>query len=198
MTGKELKALGCWGAQDGLLSASELDLLMSHVRIYRPRRLLEIGHYYGLSTAAIALARAEEGAQDWSFLTVDSHEPDPWVPEPAPLVAFLRNRAAWFGECPVEVLVRRSQELVAPLEFDWIFYDGDHGAEQERFTREVLASPEVRWFLFDDRDFPVPARCEELLADAGWRAHSLPLERLPGDKRATRTMTLAVWEREEQ
>jgi hypothetical protein len=95
----------------------------------------------------------------------------------------------------VTVRFEMSQTLVAPLPFDFVFYDGDHGEEQERFTVAVIESPRVRTLVFDDRDFPVPTRCCEILRAAGWRDESPECVRVPGDKQGAETMTLGVFRR---
>jgi hypothetical protein len=202
MNAHEIKSLGAiWGHQDGLLSAGELEALMQIVRDEpQPIEVLEVGHFMGLSTCGLVHAlRDVRGENDyprgnWKLTTVDAHIADAWVPE-TPTWVFEENMREHFADPRLTVRYELSQTLVAPLPFDFVFYDGDHAEEQERFTRAVLESPRVRTFVFDDRDFPVPVRCCEILRAAGWLDESPPVLRAPGDKNGAETMTLGVFRR---
>lgn len=194
MNAKEIKALGqTWGAQHGLLSVSELEVLMASVRTTAPRSVLEVGHYCGLSTCAIVHSLWQV-ASDWELVTVDAHIPDSWVGRPADVATFEGNFAAYFHDERVTPVYVRS-ETIGRIDADFVFYDGDHAEEQERFTRVVIDSPSVETFLFDDSDFDVPKRCIELLREAGWIDRSPPLNRLPADKLNEDTQTLAWFTR---
>jgi hypothetical protein len=204
MNAHEIKALGkIWGHQDGLLSAGELELLMQIVAAEpRPLAALEVGHFMGLSTCGLVHALWQRGGSlvranadgYWTLTTVDHHQGDAWVPW-TPAEIFEQNMFEHFADARVEVSYRPSQTLTAPLPFDFVFYDGDHGEEQERFTVAVIESPRVRTLVFDDRDFPVPMRCSELLMRHGWIDESPDMLRAPGDKGGAETMTLAVFRR---
>ncbi len=200
MNAAQIKALGAevWGAQGGLLSVAELDLLMALVRggdCYGSEyRILEVGHYRGLSTCGIVHS-LRESPENWRLHTVDAHVADQWVGRPAKPVDFDRNRLKYFDAPELSVAFDRSETLAAPLDYDVVFYDGDHADEQRRFTEQVIASPRVSLFVFDDRDFDVPRECCKLLRDAGWRDESPPLRRLKGDKTNAATMTLGVFRR---
>lgn len=207
MTPREIKVLGSsvWGAQSGLLSVAELELLWGLVQqafidADKPDfRLLEIGHYHGLSTCCIVHALSELAPVNtklvgWEMLTVDSHEADQWVGKTDPMV-FVKNYNEHFNDDRCQPIFDRSQHAVAPLEYDAIFYDGDHGQEQARFTGEVMASDRVKLFIFDDRDFQVPAACCATLRDAGWVDESPPLVRMAVDKMDPLTQTLGVFRR---
>jgi hypothetical protein len=206
----QIKSLGAiWGHQDGLLSERELEALMQIVagdfvvasvwdlKKPQPLAVLEVGHFMGLSTCGLVHALREEKLYtrgDWALTTVDAHIADAWVPE-TPTWVFEENMREHFADPRLTVRFELSQTLTAPLPFDFVFYDGDHGEEQERFTRAVLESPRVRTLVFDDRDFPVPARCCEILRAAGWVDESPPVVRAPGDKQGAETMTLGVFRR---
>jgi predicted O-methyltransferase YrrM len=200
----QIKSLGAiWGHQDGLLSENELALLMLlTMSAPRPLAVLEVGHFMGLSTCGLvhSLRRASDHLADagamsaWHLTTVDAHIADAWVPE-TPTWVFEENMREHFSDPRVTVRYELSQTLTAPLPFDFVFYDGDHAEEQERFTRAVIDSPRVRTLVFDDRDFPVPARCCEILRAAGWRDESPECVRVPGDKCGAETMTLGVFRR---
>lgn len=191
MTGAMIKALGGWGSQNGLLSVAELDTLMALVR----GRVLEVGHYYGLSTMAIVEGLRRGPDPDWSLLTVDAHIPDAHVRLPAPIEAFTENWKTRFDDPRVEVRFIQSETLEPPLDVDQVFYDGSHEEEQWRFTKAVIASPRITTFIFDDRDFEVPAECHILLKSQGWVDRSPPLSRRPEDKMDPETMTLGVFVR---
>lgn len=194
MNASEIKALGnIWGAQHGLLSIAELELLMVAVSSAPFREVLEVGHYFGLSTCAIVHALQECGGE-WSMTTVDAHIPDAWVGLPAAVEAFQANRTAHFDSPNLRVVIDRSQTITG-TRADFVFYDGDHADEQLRFTEVIMASPSVRTFLFDDRDFPIPRLCSDRLIQAGWRDASPPSVRLPGDKLNPETQTLAWFSR---
>lgn len=184
-----------WGSQHGLLSVAELDLLMRLVRDYPGAnpRVLEVGHYMGLSTCGLVHALRRRNDY-WRLTTLDSHTRDQWVPATNPH-RFYRNRLAYFGDHRLDVVIAASQTLTEPLPYDVVFYDGDHAEEQRRFTRLVMASPRVRLLVFDDRDFSVPSECQAELVAAGWRDESPPLNRMPQDKRDPGTMTLGVMRR---
>jgi hypothetical protein len=206
----QIKSLGAiWGHQDGLLSELELERLMNLAATalvckttWGALDVLEVGHFMGLSTCGLvhSLRRASDHLADagamsaWHLTTVDAHIADAWVPETPPDI-FLTNMADHFADPRVTVRFEMSQTLVAPLPFDFVFYDGDHGEEQERFTVAVIESPRVRTLVFDDRDFPVPTRCCEILRAAGWRDESPECVRVPGDKQGAETMTLGVFRR---
>lgn len=182
---RAMKAQGCWGEQEGLLSASEMVALGELVKPYPT--VLEVGHYHGLSTWSLH-------GKGRTVVTVDSHHGDAWVPQPARPEKFLANMRAL--ECiGVVPLFIDSKAIVAPICFPFVFYDGDHGPEQLRFTQAVIASPAVELFVFDDRDFPFPELCCQELRDAGWRDASLPCVRGPRDKQSEETMTLGVFAR---
>lgn len=194
MNAQQIKALGeTWGAQHGLLSVAELELLMSAVRATDPRTVLEVGHYCGLSTCAIVHALKQTGS-DWELSTVDAHIPDEWVSRPAAIATFEGNLAAYFHDERITPIYRRSQTITS-IDADFVFYDGDHGEEQLRFTRLVIDSPSVDAFLFDDRDFDVPRLCAAELLAAGWVDHTPSLRRLPADKMNPETQTLAWFTR---
>lgn len=210
MTPEGLKFLGehVWGPQGGLLSLAECKLLSQLIEQEgrcntNPTAelfILEVGHFWGLSTAVISHA--------WPFSslhihTVDSHEADNMVPASDEAI-FRENMRVFASQWPsLKIEIARSQDAfpdadaIAAGTPDIIFYDGDHREEQERFTRLVIEAKETHgWpslFIFDDRDFEVPARCCELLREAGWSDESPPWRRLSGDKRNAETMTLGVF-----
>jgi len=194
----EIKRLGMkvWGGQNGLLSLAELDLLMRIIREYKGEdpRVLEVGHYYGLSTCGIVHALRDRG-DDWSMLTLDAHCADSWVGETDP-EDFHRNRRDFFDDPRLDVVIARSETLTEALPYHVVFYDGDHAHEQLRFTRLVIDSPMTRLFVFDDRDFGTPKQCCKELVAEGWVDESPTLQRLGGDKRNVDTMTLGVFRRE--
>lgn len=184
-----------FGSQKGLLSEAECRVLTALMGVVpkSPLRVLEVGHFLGLSTWMITLGLRKRGGS-WTVTTVDAHCADNWVSATDPQ-AFLANRDELFPEV-TDVRFVRSETLEAPLEWDVVFYDGDHGEEQLRFTQAVIASPSVELFIFDDRDFVHPALCEELLRlTPGWEEISMVFKRLPKDKENPETMTLAAWRR---
>lgn len=194
MNARQIKALGeIWGEQYGLLSVSELGVLMSVVRLSDATNLLEVGHYCGLSTCAIVNALWQRG-DDWELTTVDAHIADQWVERPADIATFEGNRGRYFQDARVSPLFIRS-ETIDRIESEFVFYDGDHGEEQLRFTRAVIDSPAVQTFMFDDRDFDFPKLCVEELRASGWADHSPTLTRLPGDKMNEGTQTLGWFTR---
>lgn len=176
-----------WGAQGGLLSEAECDRLYNVFR--EAHRVLEVGHYYGLSTRVLSDAIDNELG---TLITIDSHEGSPEDNVDAPSFELFHQQTSAGNVIP---LVMRSEALQAPLQFDAVFYDGDHEEEQARFTRVVHDSPRVKLFVFDDRDFPVPESACEALRAAGWTDESPPLYRGQGDKTDPKTMTLGVFRR---
>lgn len=187
-----IKNMADWGSQRGLLSSAEITLLMGLVRRHGSR-VLEVGHYYGLSTCAMVTALRHSG-KEWNMLTVDAHISDAWVPETSPDV-FFANKAEHFNDPRLQVLIQRSESIVRMDGYDFVFYDGDHAEEQMRFTELVHASPSIKTFVFDDRDFEVPEKCCHYLRAMGWTDHSPTCRRVTGDKDSDDTMTLAVFTR---
>lgn len=187
-----IKDMADWGSQRGLLSSAEITLLMGLVRRHGSR-VLEVGHYYGLSTCAMVTALRHSG-KEWSLLTVDAHISDAWVPETDPEVFFV-NKREHFNDPRLQVLIQRSESIVHLDGFDFVFYDGDHADEQMRFTELVHNTPSVKTFVFDDRDFVVPEKCCHYLRTMGWTDHSPTCARVTGDKNSDDTMTLGVFTR---
>ncbi len=181
---RELRARQPWGEQGGLISVSEMALLFE-LAWCGEGSILEVGHYHGLSTLVLAGSRRH-------VVTVDNHKGDQWVTKPAGRDAFLSNVGHLPNVSPVFV---DSQVLVAPLHYSMVFYDGDHGVEQMRFTEEVHKSPRCTLFVFDDRDFVVPQECCEWLRSMGWVDESPPVYRGGNDKASEETMTLGVFRR---
>lgn len=182
---------GDWGAQGGLLSQRECETLFGLVCLAKPDLVLEVGHYCGLSTHVIADALRTLG--DGHLTTIDSYEPDKWVAESGK-ERFQKNAAAGlFHE--VGVLEVRSQDY-DPGNYDFVFYDGDHGDEQLAFTRKVVLGRHCRVMVFDDADFPVPEQCCKYLAESGWYQLPLHPHRGPYDKQSPETMTLAAFVRQ--
>jgi len=187
----EVKSMGCWGMQNGLMSEVEIEHLAALIEHHRgPRRVLEVGHYYGLSTYVIANALGPNG----TLLSIDAHIKDAWVKD-SNEGGYFANIRKHFTPCQVQTIIMDSRAVKTLDGFDVVFYDGDHAEEQERFTRLVMASETVDLFIFDDRDFPVPERCCDILRDAGWRDCSPNLWRGGGDKMHAGTMTLGVFKR---
>lgn len=196
MTADEIKSLPVWGSQNGLLSLSELRLLMQTAQEQPPEleRWLEIGHYHGLSTCGLVHALRQRGSS-WYLSSVDDHMGDEWVPK-SDIGQCERNRKMFFPCEHLEMRHESSQRYKTALKVDALFYDGDHGPEQQRFIELAMESPQVQLIVFDDRDFPVPASCHALLeADGGWTDLSHELVRGRKDKRSPETMTLAIWRR---
>ena len=193
MNGQAIKNMGCWGAQDGLLSAGEIESLYIAVSFGNVCSALEIGHYCGLSTFVISAA-LDTRDNEWSLTSIDAHCVDAWVKD-SDYTKYLENKKAHFYYYQIHSLVMRSEAITNIDGFDFVFYDGDHADEQMRFTKLVHDSPDVRLFIFDDRDFDVPAKCCEYLIANGWKDESPPLYRGEDDKRDPKTMTLGIFRR---
>jgi len=196
-TGEQIKAMGCWGAQDGLLSASEIEHLAKVVRTSWPQprsgeryRVLEVGHYYGLSTYVLANAIQPRG----SLVSIDAHIQDHWVKD-SNENGYFENIHRLLDPYDVQTLIMNSEAIKTIDGFDIVFYDGDHAEEQRRFTEVVMMSKTCKLFIFDDRDFPIPADCCDMLRKAGWKDESLPVVRGRVDKMSPETMTLGVFRR---
>lgn len=184
----KLKTDPKWGLQNGLLSASEMVHLHRELSCVPNRRnVLEVGHYMGLSTCVIWGA-LEDGD---TFLSIDAHIADAWVPKSDP-EQYFRNIAGRMYP-GITTLIMDSRSVQRLDGFNVVFYDGDHSEEQRRWTQMVIDSGTVETFIFDDRDFPVPVECCQMLRNAGWQDHSPGLERLPNDKMNPGTMTLGVF-----
>lgn len=213
-----MKDSGRYGMQGGLLSASEMVELYRFIKgtVYYPNTpeqgrasgralfpvntlsILEVGHYMGLSTAVMAKAvndNSELYRDDYRIIvSIDAHIPDAWVKD-SNEETYMSNMKDDHVHGTVQSLTMDSRAIRTIAGFDAVFYDGDHADEQWRFTQVVHQSPNVTLFIFDDRDFPVPAKCCEFLRANGWTDRSPELKRLNGDKTNPQTMTLGVFTR---
>ncbi len=196
MNAAEIKALGqdVWGCQSGLLSVRELSILMHYATENVGDKFLEFGHYFGLSTCALVHALYNRVSTEWTLTSLDAHIADGWVGTPASIAAYEANRRAHFNDPRLTSVFERSETLTH-LDYDFVFYDGDHGEEQLRFTRALIASDRPSLFIYDDSDFPFPLACTALLEGAGWLNLSPPVIRHGGDKTIPETQTLAVFAR---
>lgn len=186
-----LKDSGAFGMQGGLLSALEMVKLAYFVDEYAIN-ILEVGHYMGLSTHV--LAGCIKSDYDMRLVSIDAHIPDAWVKDSSE-ETYAKNMEYWHSIGQLQSITMDSRAVRSIYGFDTVFYDGDHADEQLRFTKVVHESPNVRLFIFDDRDFPVPVQCCDFLRANGWRDISPPLNRAKGDKTNPETMTLGVFVR---
>lgn len=197
-----LKDSGKYGMQGGLLSVAEMvklyDLCSGRNFIapnLYPYAVLEVGHYMGLSTAV--LATIENRDRNFKVVSIDAHIEDAWVKD-SNEETYVANMKSDHADGTIQSITMDSRAVRSIYGFDTVFYDGDHAVEQLRFIRfmkVVHESPNVRLFIFDDRDFPVPVQCCDFLRANGWRDISPPLLRLNGDKTNPETMTLGVFVR---
>jgi hypothetical protein len=174
-----------WGPQGGLLSEAEIQAL--YQACLGARRILEVGHYYGLSTAVLAATGA-------SVVTLDGYHTTGGLRAPE-VEVFLENHRCYFPA--VMVVDVRSERVLSLAGFDTVFYDGDHhDVEQWRWTQLVQATPDITRLVLDDRDMLWPGRCVAWLVEHGWRDVSPPPCRTWREKTThPDTMTLAVLRR---
>lgn len=193
-----LKDSGRYGMQGGLLSVAEMVKLWEVLVDYEYRfhypayTVLEVGHYMGLSTAVLATIDSRD--RNFKVVSIDAHIPDAWVKDSSE-ETYAANMISDHADGTIQSITMDSRAVRSIYGFDTVFYDGDHGDEQMRFTKVVHNSSNVRLFIFDDRDFPVPVQCCDFLRANGWRDISPPLLRLNGDKTNPGTMTLGVFVR---
>ncbi len=160
--------------------------------------VLEVGHYTGLSTIAIA----EGLIPGRRFVTVDNHQwrgvtPDDYATTVAPFV----------GHVDFESMVGDFQEVVPGLgPFGFVFYDAAHDWGAVASFLAVCDFDDRAVFVYDDADWTPIA---ELLLGMGFVQRELrPVHRhkityttgseqvdLDLGKRHPDTFTLAVWER---
>ena len=203
MTMRELRAAANWGCQGGLLSVAEMEALHAAVlnaerhpareESDRPFKVLEVGHYHGLSTAVIHAALVARKSP-WEFRTIDHHRGDKWVPAGDSRQYFERNLSTYF---PGVVFDDRDSGLLnaADARAELVFYDGDHAAEQLRWTAMVHNSG-CRTFILDDLDWPSGRACRTFLEGFGWKLTTPePVRDTAGDKATEWTMTLGVFTR---
>ena len=146
----------------GLMSARELDEL-AYWAEQAPGPALEVGHYTGLSTAALLSSLPA----DLKFITIDDHS---WRDVPTGL--FMENIAPFVGEryfVPMfddyRGVLAKSQETLG-----FVFYDGPHSHDDcDKFWSlvEPLLQPECL-FLFDDADWESMQRMGENVEAAGF------------------------------
>lgn len=193
-TGQALRALGCWGPQGGLLSESELDALMACVRSRPHARVLEVGHFNGLSTLALLHALGNDGL----LATIDHHGGDKWVPASPPSL-FCKNLETHAPRMPaVTMFAPYDPTWLNGIRPDLVFWDADHGPAQVRAMVDCHRCASVRTVVFDDRDMPWANLGAGVLVAHGWRDVSPPFHRnLSVDKADPQTMTLGIFERPE-
>jgi len=193
INGQVVKDYGVWGGQDGLLSVGEIERLYTTLYdLDRNIQLLEVGHYCGLSTYVMHKALTQGLCSSWRITTIDAHIVDPWVKDSDAGIYFA-NRKRFFPSKNIQTIIMNSEAVQCLDGFNVVFYDGDHGMEQYRWTKMVNDSPDVGMFIFDDADFEVPAMCCQYLEESGWLTDRKTYTRGHGDKRNPATDTLAVW-----
>lgn len=185
----------------GALSLAELNVLAVEAGIASGRDALEVGHYKGLSTAAI-LDSLPERVRLW---TIDHHQGDEHS-QPTSPTEFEENVRGYSSGRPRD---SRLVSLFAPFEFaldsvpddlGFVFYDADHGVEASAsFWRLVQPKLGKRCVLvIDDADWQGGRRLNQLATGDGFEVAewSGPIYRGSRGKADPRTNTMGVLIRE--
>jgi predicted O-methyltransferase YrrM len=180
----------CQELVTGPLSSRECDYLDRIVSELAPRRLLEVGHYNGLSSCVLIAAMPDSA----TLVTVDHHRGDDWCPATSPdryqgLIDSVRDGK----DVDVRVADMLSVDYVAAGPFDFVFYDSDHHREPvEAWWAAALPSFADRCTLtFDDADWDEQSCLIGLAELAGFRSvRTHDFVRYEHDKLASQTFTV--------
>jgi predicted O-methyltransferase YrrM len=137
----------------GGLSDAECEALAEYAASSGAKHALEVGHYYGLSTAVLL----EALPADCTLTTIDHHHGDPWS-APTSIETFRRNIAPVVGDRDFTVEYE-SMDVLAEhpdARYDFVFYDASHTAEAvaEFWSVAAHAFAESVLLVFDDADWP--------------------------------------------
>lgn len=181
----------------GALSIAECEVLAGVARQSEAHHALEVGHYYGLSTAVLLEALPPNCTLD----TVDHHRGDVSCAETSPS-AFRANTSPYVGNRRVAY---HYLDMVTALErfertpyFDFVFYDADHSeAGVFAFWSLVLPLLEERCILvFDDADWESQATLGILANGCGFTSILVrDFVRGAFDKASAETYSLQVMHR---
>lgn len=177
----------------GALSVCELNILATEASLARGRNALEVGHYKGLSTAAI-LDSLPEGIVLW---TIDHHEGDANC-QPTETAEFEDNIRGYAGQGnPVAIYAPFEDALDSvPDDLRFVFYDADHSVEaSESFWR--LVQPKLGEYcviIVDDADWQGGKRLHQLATLDGFKVAEWSGTTYRGsrDKADPRTNTIEV------
>lgn len=179
----------------GPLSVRECEALARHAADTDAARVLEVGHYLGLSTAILldSLPPACE------LVTIDHHRGDEWCPSTS-ADDFLANVDPHVGGRAFTFV---NDDMLAALpaldgRFGFVFYDADHTAEAvaDFWSLVVdLLEPDCT-LIFDDADWADQSTLIGLAESVGFvSVRSEPFVRGDGDKHDPQTYTLEVMRR---
>ncbi len=185
----------------GALSLTELNILAIEATDAKGRDALEVGHYKGLSTAAI-LGALPEGVRLW---TIDHHEGDEHC-SPTSSTEFEENIRGYADRrLQSRGLVAIFEPFESALEsvpdnLGFVFYDADHSIEAVEDFWEIVHPKlsRVCSLLVDDADWPGSLRLMRLAENDGFRVAGWSGATYRGkrDKADPRTNTMGVLIRE--
>lgn len=179
----------------GALSVSECEVLADVAASTTTTSALEVGHYYGLSTAVL-LDALPPGCE---LVSIDHHQGDQWAPS-VPVAKFEQNVDPFVGDRRVRFINADMLDAIPDLteSFGFVFYDADHTAQAVAdFWRVAVDKLAARCTLvYDDADWADQSTLRALAEADGFRVVTdRPFHRGDGDKHDPRTYTLEVMER---
>lgn len=178
----------------GALSRDECEVLAAHAESFNhPVRALEVGHYFGLSTAVLL-----ESLPVGSVLTTIDHHDGDSLCWPVPIEDFERNIAPHRGRVELLTLYESFQRASVEGPFDLCFYDADHSSAAVAvfWTKYRARMAESSVLLFDDADWPEQATLRELAEADGFKSiRARPFGRGASDKATPTTYTIEVMTR---
>lgn len=175
----------------GPLSVAECETLAELAAATNASRVLEVGHYLGLSTAVL-LASLPPSCE---LVTVDHHQGDDWCPS-TEFEEFQENVAPYLGDRVFTALCDDMRILRGMTgEFGFVFYDADHTATAvaEFWDHVTPLLADDCTLCFDDADWAEQATLRDLAAADGFRVVAgRDFYRGDGDKHDPDTYTLEV------
>jgi predicted O-methyltransferase YrrM len=179
----------------GALSVAECQRLAEVAAATTTTSALEVGHYYGLSTAVL-LGALPPGCE---LVTIDHHRGDPWAGA-VPASAFEQNVDPFVGDRRFRSINADMLDVIPDLteSFGFVFYDADHRADAvAAFWAAVRDKLDRHCILvFDDADWEEQSTLRTLAeADGFVVVTDRPFHRGGDDKHDPLTYTLEVMHR---
>lgn len=179
----------------GPLSLTECQVLGEIATATHATRVLEVGHYLGLSTSVLLSSLPER----CELVTIDHHRGDKWCGHTS-VDDFMANIKPYVGDRRFTNITADMREALADLSgtFGFVFYDADHTAEAVAEFWEFGAHllEDRCTLVFDDADWAEQSTLRDIAERDGFRVITdRPFLRTDGDKHDPQTYTLEVMQR---
>lgn len=179
----------------GPLSVRECEALAELASETSAARVLEVGHYLGLSTSVLLQSLPDE----CELVTIDHHEGDEWCPATSP-DEFMDNVGPFIGGRAFRFVNDDMRSALADVGsgFGFVFYDADHTASAVADFWDLAAGllAERCVLVFDDADWAEQGTLRSLAEADGFEVvtgHAF--YRGDHDKHDPATYTLEVMQR---